>query len=349
MVGLVLPAKLAMNRTMSRIFLCLLACIALFPSNVKAQTGNLQNQWLLHRHELSFSGGVSNFLGDLGGRDRIGSDFIYDLEKTLFKTSFAVDYRYYLAKHVILRQSIAWHKVAGDDKLTAEPFRNNRNLNFQSHIFEYDMMMEFQFMSMRDHERHGLKNHSGRRIGWRYRSIGGYFFGGIGTFYFNPTSTYYGSKVKLHEMHTEGQGLPDGPKQYKRMSVSVPVGMGFRMAINRQWYITLEGSYRFTFTDYIDDVSGYYYDNQAIADNYGIAAAYMANPSLQNAELIARNGYDPTNAGYQRGDPTDKDGYMTATIGVHYRFRNKYNPYGGSVKRNNRPYQGKRRMGRMRF
>ena len=32
------------------------------------------------RHEFTLGGGASNFLGELGGRDMVGSGFIYDLD-----------------------------------------------------------------------------------------------------------------------------------------------------------------------------------------------------------------------------------------------------------------------------
>ena len=93
-----------------------------------------KNAWKKHRHELNIGLGVSNFLGEVGGRDMVGSNFIWDLEFS--KTNFAAqfNYQYYLGSKVALRTSLTYGKVSGDDALTAESFRHNRNLSFQSTI-----------------------------------------------------------------------------------------------------------------------------------------------------------------------------------------------------------------------
>jgi hypothetical protein len=311
----------------------LLVVLTGFAAEGKSQNYMVLNAWRQVRHELSFGIGASNFLGELGGRDRIGTNFIYDLEKTLYKSAWTLNHRYYLGRAVALRHGLTYLKVTGDDKLTLEPFRNNRNLHFKSNIFQYSTLLEIQLMTLKDSRRHNLRNHKGRGIGWKYRSYGIYFFGGVGIFYFNPKASYLGQWVNLRDMHTEGQGLPDGPEPYKKYSFSIPVGGGFRMALNKQWAFTLELAHSFTFTDYIDDVSTVYYDNEAINAAYGSAAAYLANPSLNNMTHL---GYDPTDGGYQRGDETDNDGFLYATFGMHYRLKNSYHPPGGSMKRKTR-------------
>ena len=105
--------------------------------------------WKKHRVEWSGGLGASNFLGDLGGRDRVGSDFIYDLEPT--KTNFAayVQSLIYIGRKVGLRSNITYAKVSADDKLTKEPFRNNRNLNFQSHHLGGICVLELQLKKER--------------------------------------------------------------------------------------------------------------------------------------------------------------------------------------------------------
>ena len=36
--------------------------------------------WKVQKHEYAFQLGASNFLGELGGRDMIGTDFLWDME-----------------------------------------------------------------------------------------------------------------------------------------------------------------------------------------------------------------------------------------------------------------------------
>lgn len=320
-----------MSRFIRRCFFVVLLLSAYVFSAAQSNYMVLQ-RWRLYRNELSVNGGVSNFLGDLGGRNQVGTDyFIYDLEKTLFKPTFSVDYRYYLTRTLNWRTSLTYGQIAGDDALTTEQFRMNRNLRFKSNIWEFSTMFELQFVKEKDARRHGLKNNLGRNIGWKYRTRGFYLFSGVGVTHFEPKASYQGKMYKLRTLHTEGQGLSGGPAPYKPFTLVIPVGFGFRWVAGYQWAFTIEASHRFTFTDYMDDVSGNYYDAVSIGSAYGPAAAYLSNPTLHSIPL-SQLGYDPTHAGYQRGDPSDRDGYLLFTVGVHYRIHNDYHPPYGSMK-----------------
>jgi hypothetical protein len=111
----------------------------------------------------------------------------------------------------------------------------------------------------------------------------------------------------LQPLGTEGEGLPGGPKKYKRVSVSIPMAIGYRMGLGRKFTLGIEYNFRKTFTDYIDDCSGNYYDNAAILMARGPLAAHFADPSLG---LIPGQ----TAAGQQRGNPKDKDSYMSLEV-----------------------------------
>jgi len=292
--------------------------------------------WKKHRVEWSLGMGASNFLGDLGGRDRVGSDFIWDLEptKTNFSTTF--NHLFYLSRKVGLRSNITYAKVSADDKLTNEPSRNNRNLNFQSHIWEASVILEFQVKKERRGNVYNLRSSTGRRLGLKSSGIGIYGVIGIGAFSYNPKSRDEdGQMTALKPLHTEGQGITynhpfwgvvEGPEQYKGVSIAIPIGAGVKIPFNRDWGMKVELTHRFTFTDYIDDVSGVYFQNHVIAENYGTTAAYFADPAI-----IGHSTHGPENgtpgtgdsflaqtfAGQIRGDVTDKDGYMIAMVSVY--------------------------------
>ena len=106
--------------------------------------------------------------------------------------------------------------------------------------------------------------------------------------------------------------MPDGPDMYKRVSLCIPVGLGLSTRISKQWSLALEATYRFTFTDYIDDVSTVYYNPQELAlyvgGPQGDVASYLSNPALGYANGGLSNRV--TSPGMQRGDPSDNDGYM---------------------------------------
>jgi len=320
------------------VFICLI-----FIGETYSQGFYNRGVWKKQRVEWSGGVGASNFLGDLGGRDRVGTDFIWDLEPT--KTNFAatINHMYYLSRKVGLRTNITYAKVSGNDNLTQEYFRNNRNLNFESHIGEVSTVLEIQFKKEKLGNIYNLKSPAGRKLGLKSMALGFYGTIGIGAFYYNPKGLDpNGALVPLRPLHTEGQGLSydhpfwtqvtgeevKGPKQYGMFSVAIPVGLGIRRSFNRDWGLKVELTHRFTFTDYIDDVSGVYFQNEQIEEAYGYQAAYFADPAFighdQNGPEDGSGplgATDQTFAGQQRGDSSDKDGYMILMVSVYKKIR----------------------------
>ena len=119
--------------------------------------------------------------------------------------------------------------------------------------------------------------------------------------------------MALQPLHTEGQGLPGGPKQYKRVSISLPVGVALHVILNKYWSVGMELNYRKTFTDYIDDVSTTYYDKAALEAAYGPTSALMSDPNLGNIPTATAPNADGTGA--QRGDK-EKDSFMSFQVTV---------------------------------
>ena len=288
-----------------------LISVLIIPITADAQLFRGSNYWRQYRHEISFGGGASNSLTELGGRDRAGSDFIYDLEPTLTKHSFSLAYRYFIKKNIAIRTSIFYAQVSGDDKLTNDIYRKDRNLNFKSPIVELSLVGEYHLIREVSGSRYKIK---GTRSKKSY-AVSMYLFAGLGAFYFDPRTM---SGTRLKPLHTEGQGLADGPKNYSSVNLAVPGGLGFRYSINTKWRLSLQGGYRFTTTDYLDDVSGTYYNENDLISAYGQASAEAANPSI-NPDTFSYPGA-------QRGDPSDRDGYMFAQLQLNYKLvkKNKY-------------------------
>ena len=57
------------------LFVSTMLLVASFAS---AQGFYNSNAWKKQRHEIRIEIGASNFLGDLGGRDKVGSNFLYE-------------------------------------------------------------------------------------------------------------------------------------------------------------------------------------------------------------------------------------------------------------------------------
>lgn len=299
----------------------------LFPSLGWTQNAAILSEWKNYNRELHVGIGTSNFLGDLGGRNQIGSDFIWDLETSLFKPSVSVGYGKYFSPYLMFRSDINYFRLAGDDALTEEKFRHNRNLRFFSNTVDLAACAQLILpLRSRESHRYNLRDQRGRLMGSKYKNNAFYLFGGLAFVYSEPKAKYEGHTYKLRKLHTEGQGLENGAKPYKPITLGIPVGGGFRYALDRQWILNFEITYRFTISDYLDDVSTVYYDNASLANNFGAVSAALADPSLG---YNRGDQLDPTKAGRQRGDNTDKDGYLAIQLGVTYRIKTNPNqPHG---------------------
>ena len=267
-------------------------------------------RWKRTRYEAVFGLGASNYLGELGGADQIGTNFIKDLELGMTRLAMSVGLRYKLTGAVSLKSTLSYARIKGDDKLTKEPSRNNRNLSFKSPIIELSVQIEPSIIKERVGHRYRFKGIKGKKGFF----LNTYPFIGIAVFYFNPKAKFGGKWHALQPLSTEGQGFFDTRKKYSRIQIAIPYGMGFKYGYKRNWSFGLELKIRKTFTDYLDDVSTTYISNSFIYQVKGPVAAALADMS---------DGSKPnkTAAGQQRGDIKDKDSYFSAIFSLNYKFR----------------------------
>lgn len=291
-----------------RTLLLFLFAVLMLPKESEAQ------RWKRRRYEMSFGIGASNFLGDLGGANQIGTHYFRDLEWTETGMAASLGLRYKLSEYFALNTHITYGRIAGDDKLTEEPFRHYRNLNFHSVLWEYNINFEAAFQKEQIGHIYRIKRVRGQKAYELYT----YGFAGIGVFYYNPKTEYQGQEVELRPLHTEGQGLPGGPGEYSLIQFCIPVGIGFKYTIDQNWGVGLEIGVRKTFTDYIDDVSTVYYDQKELEAAYGPVSAALSNRSV---------GEDPTitGPGAQRGQSKYTDSYLFAILSVNLKIRNTTN------------------------
>jgi hypothetical protein len=289
------------------LFLVLVFILAI-TTNSDAQ--RLRSRWKAYRYEWSAGVGASNFLGDLGGANQIGTNGFKDLELSLTRPSLTFGLKYKLTESIALHSHVTYGQVRGDDKLTKEPFRNNRNLNFKSNIYELNINFEYSFLYSRQGGGYRLR---GVKRASSLEALG-YVFAGVGVFKFNPKGQFNDKWYELQPLGTEGQGISEGRKKYKRTQVCIPIGIGGRYFFNRRMGIGVEFGIRKTFTDYIDDVSKTYYDKNAITQANGSVAGSLSDPSL--------NSSSPQGLlGNQRGDAVDNDSYMFLMFSFHYKLR----------------------------
>lgn len=256
---------------------------------------NSQRNWAMNKHEISIGLGATGFLGDLGGANQEGSSYnLKDIDFNSTNIGGSLSYRYRFHPYFATSTMVNAGMLRGSDEFTTEPSRNRRNLSFRSFFVMLNQRFEIIVLA---NERVSGKS----RVDHNEQL---YLIGGIGAMYFNPKAMYQGSWTTLHDKHTEGQGLSGGPAEYKRITATIPMGVGFRLGIGRLWRIGLEVTYVKTFSDYIDDVSGEYYDPAIIGAMYGPNAAYLSNPSATP---------EAYNSGSQRGGK-QKDAFFYANI-----------------------------------
>lgn len=263
-------------------------------------------RWKKFRYEIIAGIGATNFLGELGGADQIGTDFYKDFEFKMTRPAGNIGMRYKLTPQTAVKVGLTWGAVAGDDALTQEIHRSNRSIHFRSHIVELAAQYEFYLKKEQAGHRFKLRGVKGRKMHGLYP----YGFFGFSAFWFNPRAKAQdGSWTSLKKLGTEGQYIAETRRPYSRITVAIPIGIGIKWKINRQSLIGLEYGKRKTFTDYIDDTSTTYWPN----DELSATAAYLADPTQGSWVGAAPN--------QQRGDPTDNDSFMFLLLTYNYTLK----------------------------
>jgi hypothetical protein len=277
--------------------------------------------------EVGFGIGPLFFLGDLAGNEGVGqSTWLKDVQFPLVNLSKGIYAQVYPAEWLGFRVAINHGKLEGydsviKDKGGAEYFRKRRNLQFQSSLLEGYLAMEVSptvFFERYD----GLRG-----------KIRPYGIIGIGVYHFNPKGKYYapdGSSkwVALQPLRLEGQGFAEysDRKPYSLTQFELPMGFGLKYYIKENMFIGAEVMHRQLFTDYVDDVSTTYIDNNLFANYLTPEQATMAN------QLYFREGFAPSNPNLnrlptdpQRGDATQNDAFFSTIIRMGWRL-NQMNP-----------------------
>ncbi|WP_107037834.1 DUF6089 family protein [Brumimicrobium mesophilum] len=285
----------------------IIAILIVFSPLVYAQKyggfGKSRN-WFMNKYEAYFSIGATSFLGDLGGLNREGTQkSIVDIDFQSTRIGGSAGYRYRISPRWATSSQIYFGMLSGDDANTDEIVRRSRNLSFRSPILELSQRIEFIVYA---NEKMGSQRSRGLSSNRKNVNDIFYLFTGISGFYFNPQTKIDGKWTNLHNLRTEGQGLPGGAEEYSRFSAAIPLGIGFKFAITEYWKLGLEVSYNKTFTDYIDDVSTNYYDPTVLNKQGGSDAVYAGNPSIENHNWFV--------AGQQRGNSDDNDAYLFTSI-----------------------------------
>jgi hypothetical protein len=247
--------------------------IILFASLLAFSIGTAFSQ----KSEIGAFLGTSFYIGDLS-------------HSTIFsECGFAggVVYRYNFTPRWALKANIMFAKVHASDAKSNGLYE--RNLSFKSPITELSVQAEVNFLK--------LYNQKG------YNCFSPYVFAGVAVFSFNPQAEYMGKTFDLQPFGTEGQGFPSDPqnlespkkKEYALCSFAIPFGIGIKVNIGRYVSIGAEWGVRFTCTDYLDDVSGTYYDNETLRLYGGDIIADLADRSPEIGKDLHQHGSERGN------------------------------------------------------
>jgi hypothetical protein len=256
--------------------------IILFPLSLTAQ-----------QFEVGLLFGVSTYQGDIApSTNRLD---LNDLHPSL-----GVFGRYNVNRFITARASFSYGKLSGTDAQANDEGRRQRNLSFQSKLYEFGLTGEINIFG---YEAEGLQ-----------RRFSPYIFGGIAVFHFNPETNYQGQLVELQPLGTEGQGMEGFSEKYKLTQFAIPMGAGVKFAVSEKFNIGLEAGVRKTFTDYLDDISTDYVNYSQLLRGNGELAAALGN---RTGEYLGTEPVDiPT--GSQRGNPNVDDWYFIAGVTISY-------------------------------
>ncbi len=250
--------------------------------------------------ELGVFTGIAHYFGDLNTDFRI----------TEPKAAFGIVGRYNFNERVAFKVAGAVSQVSADDINSNNTFERRRNLNFQSSILDLSAQIEFNFLPYF----HGSND----------EFFSPYLFAGFAVSQFNPQTTYCVNDpnipvgecsgatelVDLRPLGTEGQ-FPG--EEYYTTTGSLAFGAGLKIDINYEWSINVELSGRRLFSDYLDDVSTVYPEENDLENLRGDLSIALSDRSLPLPEKIGEPGR-------QRGNRENKDSYAFLTVGIVYYF-----------------------------
>jgi len=220
---------------------------------------------------------------------------------------------------------------ANKDDLNNGVYRYKRNLQFRNNIKELSVTFVFDLF-----ENDG--NYIAR-VKWTP-----YIFVGIAGFLHNPQGlapatdlkgqplAEAGKWVNLRPLGTEGQystldptDVNYGIKPYKLFQVAIPFGAGARLRLTETLDLWADIGFRYTFTDYLDDVSKNYVDLGVLKSPLAQAMSYRTNElklPTSTSTYVGRDGVTYTiEPGYgqeakdnMRGGKKDRDIYMVTSI-----------------------------------
>lgn len=267
--------------------------VLLFTASTLAGKAQFQQSNILNG-EFGLALGAAHYFGDLNTRAALNRP----------KLAGSVLFRKQFGNYIALRVQGTYAALGYSDVYSKNETQQIRNLSFNTNIFELAAMGDFNFFRFIPGQQ-----------GYRFTP---YVSMGLGFFTYDPYAYLRGEKYYLRPLGTEGQNNPTlypDRKPYGTMAFCLPIGAGIKYNLSEGINFTFEIMYRFTGTDYLDDVSTTYAGSDAFPN--------LPNGDPSPAFLLQDRSYETTTvpigiAGRQRGISSRKDQYVTAQVGITF-------------------------------
>jgi hypothetical protein len=252
---------------------------------------------------VTLGSGTANYFGEMVNPGEWGT----------LKPNIVAGAEYYISNRISARGEFSWFMLSGDDK-KADDDRKERNLNFRSSCLELNVT--------------GAVYLSPQGVRFYQRSkLNLYAFAGIGLLYMNPkTRDSQGNWQALQPLMTEAT-------KYSKFQPVIPFGLGVKVKMNPFFNVIIEGGYRKTFTDYIDDVSTSRYVD------YSLLTSDLAKELSDRRVGEDMPAADKRTTAGRRGNPDKDDNYMLLNVKVQYYL--PYQVFGQNTQR--KLYKAKRK------
>lgn len=152
------------------------------------------------------------------------------------RPSFAVGLQYRYNESLTFRADLTYFRLFGSD--ARDKTHEWRGLSFVSNSFDFSASVVYDIFQYH-------KMYRRRALLSPYLTIG------VGLMTVNPKAKFQGTTHKLRPLMTEGNS-------YSPIAAVLPYGFGVRIKLNPVLNLGVESIWRFTTSDYIDDVSTRY-------------------------------------------------------------------------------------------
>jgi hypothetical protein len=245
----------------------------------------------VHQGEVGVAVGAAHYFGDLNPNIKVNRP----------KIAAGLFFRKQISNYIGVRLSAEYAMLGYSDVYSDNAAQRRRNLSFNSNVWELAVSGDFNFFRFQP----GFK-------GYHYTPYVGI---GLGVFSHDPYAFLNGEKYMLRPLGTEGQGSSLYPdlQPYNPIAISIPFTVGFKYALNERMNVFGELTYRFTNTDYLDDVSGQYAPDAfpPLPDGSPSPAFLLQDRSYETGTSIGIKGR-------QRGNSPQKDAFASFKVGLSF-------------------------------